>query len=131
MSDVLGPLSYGQKEGEVFLGRDINQSRDFSEVTAQTIDREIRDIVEKNYQRARELLSSRLQTLHDIALTLFEHETLDGEDIERIMNGQKIEKTKPLVRSNTHTGTGTPVATSSGSGEPDRGGAAGGTPVLA
>src|SRR5581483_7070793 len=84
MSDVLGPLTFGQKEEAIFLGREIAQHRDYSEQTAQTIDREVRDIVERNYRRAKEILSTKLQILHDLSLALLEYETLDGEDVERI-----------------------------------------------
>lgn len=89
MSDVLGPLTFGKKEEAIFLGREIAQHRDYSEQTAQTIDREIRNIVERNYQRAKEILTSRIQTLHDLALALLEYETLDGEDVDLIIKGEK------------------------------------------
>jgi cell division protease FtsH len=90
MSDVLGPLSFGKKEEAIFLGREIAQHRDYSEQTAQTIDREVRDIVERNYRRARDILSSKVHILHDLAQALLEYETLDGVDVERIVNGLKI-----------------------------------------
>ncbi len=92
MSDILGPLSFGQKEEAIFLGREIAQHRDYSEQTAQTIDREIRDIVEKNYKCAKDILSSKLNLLHDVALALLEYETLDGAEVERIIQGLKIER---------------------------------------
>lgn len=90
MSDVLGPLTFGQKEEAIFLGREIAQHRDFSESTAQTIDREIRDIVERNYRRAREILQTKISTLHDLAKALLEYETLDGSEVEDIVQGRKI-----------------------------------------
>src|SRR6202012_5178442 len=86
MSDVLGPMTFGKKEEAIFLGRDIAQHRDYSEQTAQTIDREVRDIVERNYRRAREILTTKLETLHELAKALLEYETLDGEEVERIIN---------------------------------------------
>src|ERR1700744_1050437 len=66
MSDVLGPMTFGKKEEAIFLGRDIAQHRDYSEQTAQTIDREVRDIVERNYKRAREILSTKTDLLHNL-----------------------------------------------------------------
>jgi cell division protease FtsH len=92
MSDVLGPLTFGKKEEAIFLGREIAQHRDYSEQTAQTIDREIRDVVERNYRRAREIITSKLQILHELAKALLEYETIDGEEVDRIVNGLKIER---------------------------------------
>jgi cell division protease FtsH len=108
MSDVLGPLTFGKKEGEVFLGRDIGQTRDYSEQTAQTIDREVRDIVERNYRRAVEILGSKIHLLHDLASALLEFETIDGEEVERIVQGLKIER-----KQGTSGGTPSSAAASS------------------
>jgi len=94
MSDVLGPLTFGKKEEQIFLGREISQHRDYSEQTAQTIDREIRDIVDRNYRRAREILETKTQILHDLAQALLEYETLDGEEVDRIVRGEKIVRVK-------------------------------------
>jgi hypothetical protein len=101
MSDVLGPMTFGKKEEAVFLGREIGQSRDYSEQTAQSIDREVRDIVERNYRRAREILQGKVQILHDLAKALLEYETLDGEEVERLVQGLKIERPAPTQLSNT------------------------------
>jgi cell division protease FtsH len=87
MSDVLGPLAYGQKEEQIFLGRDISRSRDFSEQTAQTIDREVRDIVDRNYRRARQILSDKVAPLNEMARALLEYETINGEEVEMIIAG--------------------------------------------
>jgi cell division protease FtsH len=115
MSDVLGPITFGKKEEAIFLGREIAQHRDFSEQTAQIIDREVRDIVEKNYRRAREILTGKLNILHDLAAALLEYETIDGEEVERIVQGLKIERPVTAPPS-----SGTPVA--SGRTEPQGGG---------
>lgn len=93
MSEVLGPMTFGKKEQEVFLGRDIGQNRDYSEQTAQTIDREIRSIVDRNHRRATEILSGKLDVLHRVALALLEFETLDGSEIDRLIDGLPIERT--------------------------------------
>ncbi len=115
MSDVLGPLTFGQKEEAIFLGREINQHRDYSEQTAQTIDREVRDIVERNYRRARMILEEKVEILHNLAKALLEHETLDGEDVERIVQGLKVEK-KAGTSGSSSTPSGTPVTNQSHSG---------------
>jgi cell division protease FtsH len=91
MSEVLGPLSFGKKEEAIFLGREIAQHRDYSEQTAQIIDREIREIIEKNYQRAYEILTSKITILHDLAQALLQYETLDGKQVERIVQGLKLD----------------------------------------
>jgi cell division protease FtsH len=112
MSDVLGPLSFGKKEEAIFLGREISQHRDYSEQTAQTIDREVRDIVERNYQRAREILTQKLDILHSLAKALLEYETIDGEEVDRIVRGEKIERKPPTTLSNLPP-SGTAPATGS------------------
>jgi cell division protease FtsH len=92
MSDILGPLTFGKKEEAIFLGREISQHRDYSEQTAQTIDREVRDIVERNYHRARQLIAENIAALHRIAEALLEFETIDGEEVDRLIRGEKIER---------------------------------------
>lgn len=113
MSDVLGPLTFGQKEEQIFLGKDIAQSRDYSEQTAQTIDREIRDIIDRNYKRAREVLQTKLHLLHDLALALLEHETLDGDEVEKICQGQKIVRKPKTEPSETDGGAAAVVTDTS------------------
>jgi len=96
MSDSLGPLSFGKREEQIFLGREIAQHRDFSEHTAVEIDREVRRIVEENYQRARETVKDHLDLLHGIAHALLERETLDLRDIDAIISETRpdlVEKT--------------------------------------
>jgi cell division protease FtsH len=127
MSDVLGPITFGKKEEAIFLGREIAQHRDYSEQTAQTIDREVRDIVERNYRRAREILTTKLSILHDLAQALLEYETIDGEEVERIVQGLKIER--PVTTTDTPAGS-TP-STASGRTEPGTGGGATPAPVPA
>jgi cell division protease FtsH len=126
MSDVLGPITFGKKEEAIFLGREIAQHRDYSEQTAQTIDREVRDIVERNYRRAREILTTKLEVLHSLAKALLEYETLDGDEVERIVQGLKIERPAPEQLSNTNKS-----ASSSGRTEPGTGGGATPAPVPA
>jgi cell division protease FtsH len=85
MSKELGPLSFGRKEEQVFLGRDIVQHRDYSEHTAICIDKEVRGLVEVNYQRAKAILNEHLDLLNAIAHALLERETLDLKDLDQII----------------------------------------------
>ena len=97
MSEKLGPLSFGEEEGEVFLGREFNQrQRNFSEATAIEIDAEVRSIVTTQYQRAKALLVEQKPALDRIAEALLEHETLDGAEVTTLMQGGKLVKTKPV-----------------------------------
>jgi cell division protease FtsH len=104
MSEKLGPLAFGKREGEVFLGREIGQRQDYSEQTAIEIDAEVRRIVFENYERARKVLLDNLDTLKAIAEALLEYETLDTSDIDVLMGGGKLER-KPPVKRDTTFGT--------------------------
>ena len=88
MSDKLGPLAYGKKEEQIFLGREIAQHRDYSEHTAIEIDEEVKRIVSDNYERAKKLINDRKETLDKLTKALLEKETLDGPEIDAIVNGQ-------------------------------------------
>ncbi len=85
MSEKLGPLSFGQKEEQIFLGREFAQHRDYSEETAQMIDQEIRTIVTQSYEKAKHILIQNMGTLHKLANTLLEKEALDGHQIDAII----------------------------------------------
>ena len=85
MSDKLGPLSYGEKEGEVFLGRDYGHVKNYSESTAMAIDDEIRSIVEQNYARTTEILSQHKAELIEVSEALLERENMDGSEIKAII----------------------------------------------
>jgi cell division protease FtsH len=87
MSDELGPLTFGKNEEQIFLGREIAQHRDYSELTAQKIDAEVRKIVTGAYKKTRKSIEDNLDTLHKMANALLEKETLTGEDIDGIMAG--------------------------------------------
>ncbi len=88
MSDKLGPLAYGKKEEQIFLGREFAQHQDYSESTAVEIDREVKRIVSENYERAKTLIRENLAALHRLAAALLEKETLDGPEIMRILRGE-------------------------------------------
>jgi cell division protease FtsH len=91
MSERLGPLTYGKKEEQIFLGREIAQHRDFSEATAVEIDDEVKKIISENHERVRQLLSANLETLTRLAETLLERESLDTDEIEALVRGENIE----------------------------------------
>jgi cell division protease FtsH len=90
MSDNLGPLAYGKKEEQIFLGREFAKHRDYSEDTARLIDKEIRDIVTQGHERAREIIQTNMAILHKLANTLLEKEVLDGNQIEAIIKGETV-----------------------------------------
>jgi cell division protease FtsH len=103
MSEKLGPVAFGQKQGEVFLGRDFSgaHQQSYSEQTAQTIDNEVKRIVTEQYARAKALLMANLDKLHAISKALLEYETLDLKDIEIMMKGGSLTRSKPAVRIKT------------------------------
>ncbi len=89
MSEELGPLTFGKKEEQIFLGREIAQHRDYSEETARKIDQEVKRLVLEAYDKAQTLLKDNLKILHRLAQSLLEKETLDGETIELIIQGKE------------------------------------------
>jgi cell division protease FtsH len=90
MSD-LGPLAFGRKEREIFLGRDFVQQQEYSEKTAIDIDEEVKKIVSQNYSRARSILEEKREILERIASALLEFESLDGVQIDRLIRGEPLE----------------------------------------
>jgi len=85
LSERLGPLSYGQEDGEVFLGHSVTKHKEISEETSQIIDTEVRVIIERNYERARVILTENLHRLHIMAEALIKYETIDKDQIDDIM----------------------------------------------
>jgi cell division protease FtsH len=94
MSD-LGPLSFGKKEEQIFLGREIAQHRDYSEDTAVKIDNEVQKIVRRSYSRARTLIEERSDALVRIAEALLEREVLDGEEVHQLIEGRVLAPMRP------------------------------------
>jgi cell division protease FtsH len=90
MSDRLGPLAFGEKEGEVFLGRDFGHVKNYSEATAVAIDEEIRRIVEESYRRTRTILDENRSALIKVSEALLERENLDGSEINEMVFGAAI-----------------------------------------
>ncbi len=97
MSEKLGPLTYGAKEEEIFLGREITRHRDFSESTAIAIDEEVKKIVTTCMKRAEKIIHDNLDTLHRLANALLEREILDGGEIDKILRGEDL---PPLTKRN-------------------------------
>jgi len=85
MSDKLGPMTFGKKEEQIFLGRDFNKHQDYSESTAREIDQEVREIIAENYNATKGLLIKNIDLLHKLSLELLEKEVLDGEEIDTII----------------------------------------------
>src|SRR5437870_5724844 len=85
MSEKLGPMTFGKKEEEIFLGRDFTQKVDYSRSTGIEIDAEVRRIIQESYHRAKDLLKTNLRLLHKVAETLLEKEVLDGSEIDAIV----------------------------------------------
>jgi cell division protease FtsH len=96
MSD-LGPLTFGKKEEQIFLGREIAQHRDYSEATAIQIDEEVRKMVNAGYTTAKNILTENRDTLEKIAKALIEREVLDASEIKMLVDGQDLPPFKPVA----------------------------------
>ncbi|MEF9951530.1 MAG: ATP-dependent zinc metalloprotease FtsH [Clostridium sp.] len=94
MSDNLGPIEFGEDQGEVFLGRDFNKSRNYSEVIASKVDDEIKLFVVEGYNTAEKLLRENIDILHRVSEALLEREKLEAHEFEAIFNGQTVEDIK-------------------------------------
>jgi cell division protease FtsH len=94
MSD-LGPLTFGKKEEQIFLGREISQHRDYSEDTAIKIDQEVRKLVSTGYSTARQVITDNRDTLERIARALIEREVLDAVEIKLLVDGQDLPPLPP------------------------------------
>jgi cell division protease FtsH len=114
MSDKLGPLTWGENEQEIFLGREITKHRNYSEKTAIEIDDEIRGIVLNCMKRAEEILKERRDALDRLALALLEREILDAEEINKLIRGEElppVKLVKPNGENNSNEGPGEARAT--------------------
>jgi cell division protease FtsH len=98
MSEKLGPLAFGSRDGEVFLGRDLGNRPDYSEETARQIDAEVRGIVMGSYERAKKLVAENLEVLKRISEALMEYETIDGADLDMLIAGNPLTREKPAPR---------------------------------
>jgi cell division protease FtsH len=89
LSERLGPLTYSEEDGEVFLGRSVTQHKQVSDVTIHAIDEEVRKIIDGNYRRAESILREKMNTLHIMAAALMKYETIDEEQLRDIMAGRE------------------------------------------
>ncbi|PKM81411.1 MAG: cell division protein FtsH [Firmicutes bacterium HGW-Firmicutes-14] len=94
MSEEIGPLTLGRKTEQVFLGRDIARDRNYSEEVASAIDKEVRKIIDKSYEKAEQLLNENMEKLHLIANTLMEKETLDSDEFTALIEDRTVEEIK-------------------------------------
>jgi len=90
MSETIGPITLGRKEHQIFLGRDISEQRDYSEEIANKIDKEVKKIIENAYTRAKDILTKNKRKLKKIARNLIERETLEGKELDDLLNGIKL-----------------------------------------
>lgn len=100
MSKKMGPLAFGQKEEQIFLGREFAQHKDFSEATAKAIDEEVKRIVMESYDRATKLLKDNIKYLHLLTEELLVKETLEGVEVDKVIEGAKGEVDKSKPRAN-------------------------------
>ncbi len=97
LSERLGPLMYGEDEGEVFLGHSVTKHKEISDETANVIDEEVRALIDRNYQRAHQILTDGMQKLHLMADALMKYETIEAEQIDDIMQGKAPQPPKDWV----------------------------------
>ncbi|MDR3739363.1 MAG: ATP-dependent zinc metalloprotease FtsH [Terracidiphilus sp.] len=103
----LGPLTFGKKEEQIFLGREIAQHRDFSEETARQIDMEVRRLIDDAYQSANAILSAHQDAMHRIAAALLERETIDAEEVRLLIEGKELPPIKSVLAAPSDgSGTG-------------------------
>ncbi len=106
MSDELGPLTFGKKEEQIFLGREISRHQDYSESTAIKIDEEVKRIVLDAYGRAEQILGENREKVIRLAEALLEYETLDSGEIDKLMNGDEIRGGSSAMIETPRTATG-------------------------
>jgi len=100
----LGPLTFGKKEEQIFLGREIAQHRDFSEETARQIDLEVRRLIDEAYQSAHTLVEEHSEAMHRIAAALLERETIDAEEVRLLIEGKELPPMRSILATPSDTG---------------------------
>jgi len=108
MSDSMGPLAYGEREEHIFLGREIDKHKDYSEETAKNIDREIRSVIDEAEAKATQILTDNKDKLDAIGEALMKYEVIDGDEVNLIVNGGVINRDKKKEETSTDS-SGTPV----------------------
>jgi len=107
MSDM-GPMSYGKKEEQIFLGREISQHRDYSEATAIRIDEAVHMFVDEGYQRARKIIEDHREAMIRVAETLLQREVLDGAEVMQLIRGEELAANSRPNKSNDDKPSATP-----------------------
>ena len=110
MSDRIGPLFYGS-EGEVFVGKNYQTEKSYSDEIANIIDEEVREIVESCHKRATEILNSKIDVLHNMARVLIEKETIHTEEVDMLMNGKSVEEVIAYMDARESESNAVPVVT--------------------
>jgi len=100
----LGPLTFGKKEEQIFLGREIAQHRDFSEETARQIDLEVRRLIDEAYQSAHTIVETNADAMHRIAAALLERETIDAEEVKMLIEGKELPPLRSTLATPSDTG---------------------------
>ena len=118
LSDNMGPMSYGEDEGEVFLGRSVTQHKSVSDLTAKKIDEDIRTLINRNYQRAEKMLTDNIDKLHAMTALLVKYETIDSDQIDAIMEGREPGAPKDWTDSSSTPPQDSSSADSETSGKP-------------
>ncbi|RMG31533.1 MAG: ATP-dependent zinc metalloprotease FtsH [Gammaproteobacteria bacterium] len=116
LSEKLGPLAYGEEEGEVFLGHTITQHKNISDETAHAIDEEVRRIIDRNYQKARRLLEENIDILHAMAEALIKYETIDSDQIDDLMARREVRPPRDWTNGTPAGGAGA----GAGTAQPER-----------
>jgi cell division protease FtsH len=89
MTDELGPIAYGQDEGEPFLGRDMGHIRNYSETTSSAIDQEVKSLMTTAYSKTESILKEHMDKLHEVAKFLYQNEKMSGEQFKALMEGKR------------------------------------------
>ena len=118
LSDNMGPLSYGEDEGEIFLGRSITQHKAVSDLTAKAIDEDVRALINRNYQRAEKLLTDNIDKLHTMTKLLMKYETIDSDQIDAIMEDREPGAPKDWTDSSSTPPSSSDASTDSDSDAP-------------
>jgi cell division protease FtsH len=126
MSETFGSIALSDNGQEVFLGRELVQHKQYSEETARLIDSEVKKIIERAYARAKELLQENETIMHNLAQALLDRETITGDELTQIMNGETLPPLLQPGQSGTAAESGQDRASDAGSGgasrpEPDTG----------
>ena len=99
MSEELGPMEYGENEEEIFLGRSVARQQNMSEEMARKVDLEVRKLIDEGYNKAKNILTEKLEDLHKLAKALLTYETLTGNEIEDLINKNKYPESKQDLKN--------------------------------